>query len=76
MKIGGHGVLDKKTKVKFGTSTHRSEGLLDYIDIWGLIKIASLGGHRYFVSIINDVSRRCWVYPIRQKFEALDMLVK
>ena len=29
MKLGGHGVLDKKMKVKFGTSAHRSEGLLD-----------------------------------------------
>ena len=30
LKIDGHDVLDKKTNVKFGTTTHRSEGLLDY----------------------------------------------
>ena len=29
MELGGHGVLDNKTKVKFGTSTHHSEGLLE-----------------------------------------------
>jgi len=46
MELGGHDILDKKTKVKFGTSTYSSEGLLDcfHISIWGLTKNASLGG--------------------------------
>ena len=37
IELDGHGVLDKKTKVKFGTTTHRSEGLLDcvHVSIWG-----------------------------------------
>jgi len=33
MKLGGHDILDKKTKVKFGTTAHSSEGLLDCIHI-------------------------------------------
>ena len=33
LKITRYGVLDKKMKTKFGTSTHRSEGLLDYITL-------------------------------------------
>ena len=37
---------------------------------------ASLGGHWYFVSFIDNLSRHCWIYPIRQKFEALGTLVK
>jgi len=71
-------ILDKKTKVKFGTVAHHSEGLLDYvhINIWGPTKIASLGGHQYFVSFIYDVSRCCWVYFMRQKFEVLDLFMK
>ena len=42
---GEHCVLDKK-KVKFSTSTHRSEGLLDcvHVSVWGPAKTASLGG--------------------------------
>jgi len=65
MELGGHGVLDKKTKVKFGTSTHCSEGLLNcvHISIWGSAKTASLGGHRYFVSFINNLSRHYWIIP-------------
>jgi hypothetical protein len=30
-----------------------------------------LGGARYFVSFIDDFSRRCWVYPIRRKADVL-----
>jgi len=50
-ELGGHGVLDKKTKVKFDTSTHRSEGLLDcvHVCIWGPAKTTSLEDHRYFL---------------------------
>jgi len=63
---GEHIALDKK-KVKFSTSTHRSEGLLDCVheSVWGPAKIASLGGHRYFVSFIDSLSRHCWIYPLR-----------
>ena len=44
MELGGHNV---KTKVKFDTSTHRSEDLLDcvHVSIWGPAKTASLRGY-------------------------------
>ena len=32
LELGEHDILDKK-KVKFSTSTHRSEGLLDYVHV-------------------------------------------
>jgi len=78
MKLDGHDILDKKTKVKFGTSTHRSEGLLDcvHVSIWGPAKTALLEGHRYFVFFIDNLSRHCWIYPMRQRFKALGLLVK
>ena len=60
MELGEHGVLDKK-KVKFSTTIHHSEGLLDciHVSIWGPAKTVSLGGHRYFVSFIDNLSRHC-----------------
>jgi len=78
MKLGGHGILDKKIKVKFSTTTHHSEGLLNcvHISIWGPAKTASLGDYRYFVSFIDNLSRHYWIYPMKQRFEALLMLVK
>ena len=78
IELGGHSVLDKKMTVKFGTTTHHLEGLLDcvHISIWGLTKTASLGGHWYFIFFIDNLSRHCWIYPMRQKFETLCMSVK
>ena len=60
MKLGEHGVLNKK-KVKFNTTTYHSEGLLDcvHVSIWGPAKTASLGGHSYFISFIENFSRQC-----------------
>jgi len=64
--------------VKFDTSTHRSESLLNcvHINILDPIKTKSLGEQRYFVSFVDDLSGYCWVYTMRQRFEVLDMLVK
>jgi len=55
MELGEHDILKKK-KVKFSTTTHHSEGLLDcvHVNIWGPAKTASLGGHRHFVSFIDN----------------------
>jgi len=64
-----HCIIGKKTKVKFGTASHCTEGILDYVhtDVWGPTKTASIGGNHYFVSFIDDYSRRCWVYTMRHK---------
>jgi len=73
-----HCVIGKKTKLKFGTTTHYTEGILDYVhtDIWGLIKTASTGGNHYFVIFIDDYSRRYWVYTIKHKGEVLELFVE
>ena len=60
-------VLGKEKRVKFGTSIHNIEGILDYIhtDIWEPTKTASLGGKHYFVTFVDDFSRRVWVYTLK-----------
>ena len=75
--VGEHSVLDKN-KVKFRTTTHHSEDLLDcvHISILRPAKTVSLGGHMYFVSFIDNLSRHYWIYLMRQRCEALNMLVK
>ena len=67
LKSCEHCALGKETKVKFDTVIHRTKGLLNlvHMDVWGPIKIASLGGHQYFVSFVDDFSRHYWVYPVR-----------
>ena len=64
-------VIGKQTRVKFGTSIHNTEGILDYIltDVWGPTKTASLGGKHYLVTFVDDFSRRVWVYTMKSKDE-------
>ena len=61
LKFGECCVMNKKTKVKFRITTHRSEDFLDciHVDVWGPTKTASLEGHQCFVSFVDDLSRRC-----------------
>ena len=41
-----HYVIGKNTKVKFGTASHCTKRILNYVhtDVWGPIKTASIGG--------------------------------
>ncbi|GJU53066.1 copia LTR rider [Tanacetum coccineum] len=45
---------------------------LDYIhaDLWGPSRVESMSGCRYFLSIVDDYSRRVWVHFLRHKNEA------
>nr|GEX00331.1 retrovirus-related Pol polyprotein from transposon TNT 1-94 [Tanacetum cinerariifolium] len=40
------------------------------LDLWGPSQVESLGGKTYFLSIVNDYSRRVWVYILRFKHKA------
>ncbi|KAM5552956.1 hypothetical protein ABKV19_025277 [Rosa sericea] len=73
-----HCVLGKQTRVKFGTAVHQTKGALDYVhtDVWGPTKTAFLGGKHYYVSFVDDFSRRVWVYTMKHKDEVLDIFVK
>jgi len=56
--------------LKFARVTTRSKHILDLIhsDVWESPEV-SLGGAKYFVSFIDDYSRRLWVYPIKKKLD-------
>ena len=61
-------MTSKQHRLKFNRSIARSKHVLDLIhsNVWESPEM-SLGGLRYFVSFINDYSRRLWVYPIKKK---------
>jgi len=69
LKFCEHCIIEKKTKVKFSTVTHSIKGILDYVhsDVWGPTKTASIGGNHYFVTFIDDYSKRYWVYTMKHK---------
>ena len=55
-----HCVLGKQNKVHFKTTTSKTGGVLDYVHtfVWGLVRTTSLGGGIYFVSYIDDYSKK------------------
>ena len=55
-------------------ATHRSTNILElvYSDVCGPFKVNSTGGTRYFVTFIDDYSRKTWVYFVSQNSQVLD----
>ncbi|GJV18873.1 retrovirus-related pol polyprotein from transposon TNT 1-94 [Tanacetum coccineum] len=67
-------VISKQHRLKFKTSNSRSVSVLELVhsDVWQA-PVQSLGGAKYFVSFIDDYSRRCWVYPIKKKSNVFEV---
>lgn len=65
-------VLGKVKKQPYGSSSFESKAPLEYVysDLWGPSRTESLGGGRYFMSIMDDFSRKLWVYILKNKFDA------
>ncbi|KAG7302210.1 hypothetical protein JYU34_013686 [Plutella xylostella] len=64
----------KQTRQSFPSEGSRATELLEVIhsDVCGPMQTASLGGARYFVTFIDDLSRKVFVYPIKSKAEVLE----
>jgi hypothetical protein len=64
-----HCIYGKQCRQKFKTGRHISKGILDYIhsDVWGPSPKVSFGGSSYFVTFIDDYSRKVWIYLLKKK---------
>lgn len=63
-----HRMTSRQHRLKFSTSSSRRKNITELIhsNVWQA-EVTSLVGARYFVSFINNSSKRCWVYPIKKK---------
>ncbi len=43
------------------------------MDVWGPTPVKSLGGARYFVTFVDDYSRMCWVYLMKEKSQVFEI---
>ncbi|RVX02202.1 Retrovirus-related Pol polyprotein from transposon TNT 1-94 [Vitis vinifera] len=67
-------ILGKQKKVSFLKTgkTPKAEKLeLVYTDLWGPSPVASLGGSRYYITFIDDSSRKVWVYFLKNKSDVI-----
>jgi len=64
-----HCILGKQHRVKFGSGMHYSSKPFEYVhsDLWGPSKTLTHGESSYFLSIINDYSRRACVFDMKNK---------
>lgn len=65
--------MGKSKIVKFSTSIYTTENILDYVhyDFWGLARNQSMGGARCFITMVDDYSRKVWLYMFKTKDEAI-----
>ena len=66
----------KNVKNYFPNSDNRAKGVLDIVhsDVCGPMSTTSLSGYLYYVSFIDDYSRKTWIYLLKAKNEAFEKL--
>ena len=63
-------IFGKQKEVSFSKvgRTQKVEKLeLVHTDVWGPAPVSSLGGTSYFVTFIDDATRKVWVYFLNNK---------
>ncbi|KAK0589658.1 hypothetical protein LWI29_016911 [Acer saccharum] len=76
LKKCAHCLAGKQNRVSFHSSPpSRKSGILDLVhsDVCGPMKMRTLGGSLYFVTFIDDHSRKTWVYTLKTKDQVLDV---
>ena len=49
---------------------------LEHMDLWSPAPVASLGGSWYYITFIDDSSRKVWVYFLKSKFDVFETFKK
>ena len=59
----------KQTRLPFKRDRYMSSQLVElaHINVWGLMRDASICGNKYYVNFIDDYSRKVWVYFMKNK---------
>ena len=57
--------------MSFPSSGKRVKQILEFVhsDVFGSMKVPSLGKFVYYVSFIDDFSRNTWIYFLKNKYE-------
>ena len=60
--------------MSFPSGCKRTKHILELVhsDVFGLVKVPSLGKSVYYVSFMDDFSRNTWIYFLKNKSEVFD----
>eukprot|EP00253_Pinus_taeda_P027858 PITA_27858 len=66
-------VYGKQNRVSLPSGGKRTKQILELVhsDVFGLVKVPSLGKSVYYVSFIDDFSRNTWIYFLKKKSKSL-----
>lgn len=67
-----HYILGKQKRANFQTSGRIQSLELVHSDVWGPTTVSSIGGKKYFVTFIDDHSKKAWVYFLKYKSEVFE----
>ncbi|GJV21982.1 retrovirus-related pol polyprotein from transposon TNT 1-94 [Tanacetum coccineum] len=70
------GKSKKKPHKPKSEDTNQEKLYLLHMDLYGLMRIASVNGKKYILVIVDDYSRFTWVKCLRSKDEAPDFIIK
>ncbi|CAH9132849.1 unnamed protein product [Cuscuta epithymum] len=76
LKKCSHCLAGKQNRVSFKSHPpSRKESILDLVhsDVCGPMKTRTLGGCSYFVTFIDDHSRKVWVYTLKSKDQVFEV---
>lgn len=66
----------KKNFSKDARSNSKATFEVIYSDVCGSIQVNSIGVNRYFVTFIEDYSRKLWTYLIKKKSDVIEVFIK
>ena len=72
-------IYGKKKRVRFlrvGKEKKSEKLELVHTDVWGPSQVSSLGSSHYYVTFIDDATRKTWIYCIPIKFDVFDTFNK
>jgi len=72
-------IYGKQKRIRFlrvGKEKKSEKLELVHTDIWGPTQVSSLGGSRYYVTFIDDATRKTWIYCIKNKSDVFDTFKK
>jgi 5'-3' exoribonuclease 2 len=67
-------VYGKQNRVSFPFGSKKAKQILELVhsDVFGPVKVPSLGKYVYYVSFIDEFSRNTWIYFLKKKSEVFD----
>ncbi|MDF3681121.1 hypothetical protein P3S38_29540, partial [Enterobacter hormaechei] len=61
---------------KIGKEKKNEKLVLLHTNVCGLAQVSSLGGSHYYVTFIDDATRKVWIYFLRQKSDVFQTFKK